>query len=246
MLPIGNRPIVDYVVEDCIKAGVTDIYFVVGTQSTQLQTYYGHNLQLEQYLRANDKHDAIKLIKPSKVVQFHYITQPADGRYGTAIPVALAATHIGCDESVLVLMGDDFIWSHDGSSEVRRLIEATPSGTSSLLAVEVPKSQVSKFGVIEYTGDHNYVRIVEKPKSADAPSNLINISKYLASPELLRQAVRYAAEPAIDNAEHYFTTIPIDRYITAGGAIKVVPARGRYLDGGTLEGWLEANNVVAQ
>ena len=241
MLPIGNRPIVDYVVQDCIAAGITELYFVVGEQSDQVRRYYGRNEPLEAYLERNNKLDQLGATLPDGVT-VHFVTQPELGAYGTAVPVALAAAQLDSDESIVVVMGDDFIYNQDGSSEIARLIEATPEGQNSMLGVEVPHEEVSKYGVIEKTVDNEFIRIVEKPAIEDAPSNLINVSKYVLNAKTLRLIREFVIEP---HEGEYYITDPINQAIQAGETMKVVPARGQFLDGGTLEGWLHANQVVA-
>lgn len=244
MLPVGNRPLVDYVVQDCVAAGITDIYFVVSEGSTQLQAYYDNNEVLNNYLRANGKEDYLPRVAPITGVKLHYITQDTSGKYGTAIPVALVAPHIPEDESVVVLMGDDFIYNRDGSSETARLLEATPAGGNAMLGVNVPLEQVNRYGVIEMNGNDEFVRIVEKPQPGVAPSTLINVSKYVFNSDMLRHIAEYAQVDL--GGSEYLITEPINHYIHGGGTFKVVPATGQYLDGGTVEGWLHANNVVAQ
>ncbi|MCB9819824.1 hypothetical protein H6796_00740 [Candidatus Nomurabacteria bacterium] len=240
MLPIGNRPIVDYVVRDCLLAGIDELIFIVGEDSTQLEDYYRSNIKLNDYLERNGKSDKLPMVAALKNVKLHFITQPSYGKYGTAVPVALASEYIGAGESAVVLMGDDFIWNKDGSSEVKRLIESTPNGECGLLAAEVPKDEVSRYGVIERDSDGNYIRIIDQPKPDEAPSNLINISKYILTKEVIDAA---ASLPPASNGEYQLPDA-INDYVTGGGAVKVVPAKGEYLDGGTLEGWLHANNIV--
>ena len=240
MLPIGNRPLVDYVVQDCIAAGITDIIFVVGEQSTQLQDFYRSNIPLNDYLKRNGKDDKLPLIAPLKDVQLHYVVQPGTGKYGTAVPVALAAEFVEPGESVVVLMGDDFIYNPDGSSEVKRLIEATPTGSCGLLAASVPQDEVGKYGVIEQDEQQNYLRIIDQPRPDEAPSNLINISKYVLTKEVIDKAANL---PAAHNGEYQLPDA-INDFVSQGGVVKVVPAQGQYLDGGSVEGWLQANNTV--
>jgi UTP--glucose-1-phosphate uridylyltransferase len=242
MLPIGNRPIVDYVVEDCIQAGIRDIYFVVGEQSSQIKTYYGENKALTDYLIANGKADKAAQIAPHKDVAFHYIIQPA-GKYGTAVPVALCADQIDLDESVVVLMGDDFIYNANGSSEVSRLIAGTPEDSSAMLTVEVPLTEVHRYGVFELNKNHEFIRIVDTPTPEEAPSQFINISKYVLNGEARRVISRYYEGQV---AGEYQVTEAINQYVQAGGVLKVIPARGEYLDGGNLKGWLHANEVVCR
>jgi UTP--glucose-1-phosphate uridylyltransferase len=249
MLPVGNRPIVDYVVEDCIKAGITDIIFVVSEQFNQLQTYYGNNQLLEEYLAHKGKQKELDEVKGlSKKANFHYIVQDQHQPHGTAVPVGLCANMVNQGEHVLVLMGDDFIYNADGSSEVERLIkqvEAT-GATAGLLAAHVPKEEVGKYGVIEMsTSDGNdfFARIVEQPKPEEAPSNLINISKYLFDAQMFGFVKQVLAEPPAANGEYQIIEA-LNHYVKSGKPLTVVEATGEYLDGGTLPGWLHANNRV--
>lgn len=242
MLPIGNRPLVDYVVQDCLKAGIADIYFVVSEGSTQLQNYYGDNGALNAYLVAAEKEELLPLVAPLKNVNFHYITQNNDGKYGTAIPVGLVAPYIQPGESVVVLMGDDFIYNRDDSSEVARLLAATPENGNAMLGVNVAREAVSRYGVVDLDANNNFVRIVEKPAPEYAPSTLINVSKYVLNYDLITAIANYATVPL---SGEYYITEPINQYVLGGGSVKVVPAQGQYLDGGSVEGWLHANNVVA-
>jgi UTP--glucose-1-phosphate uridylyltransferase len=241
MLPIGNRPIVDYVVQDCIAAGITDIYFVVSEWMTQIQAYYGENGLLDTYLIGNNKEDKLPLVRPPADVQFHFITQDTNGKYGTAIPVSLVLPYLQQGESAVLLMGDDFIFNADGSSEVRRLLDATPEGGNAMLGASVPREAVSRYGVIDMNERSEFVRIVEKPTPEEAPSTLINISKYVFNHELLSEIARYA-DLALTG--EYYITEPINQYVLNGGSVVVTPAKGQYLDGGSEGGWLHANNVV--
>lgn len=240
MLPIGNRPIVDYVVQDCIAAGINDIYFIVGEQSTQIQNFYRSNIQLNDYLKRNNKTDKLPLVAPIQGVSFHFIVQPSQGKYGTAVPVGLANDYIAQDESAVVLMGDDFVYNKDGTNEVARLIDAAENG-GAMLGVSVAPESVSKYGVLELDDAGNYRRIVEKPSVEEAPSTLINISKYVLPKAAIAAAVDVAPNPI--RGEYEITDV-INQYVTTGGSIKVVEANGQYLDGGSVEGWLHANNTV--
>lgn len=240
MLPIGNRPIVDYVVQDCLKAGITELIFVVGEDSTQLQDYYRTNIKLKDYLERHGKSDKLSLIAPLSGVKLHFVVQPSHGKYGTAVPVALAAEYLDDGESAVVLMGDDFIYNADGSSEVQRLIEATPDGECGLIAVEVSSEDVSRYGVIVKNNDNYYERMVEKPAPKDAPSNLINPSKYILTKEVCEQARTITA----DKSGEYYIIDAINQYVEQGGKMKVHMSVGQYLDGGSVEGWLHANRVV--
>jgi UTP--glucose-1-phosphate uridylyltransferase len=243
MLPVGNRPLVDYVVQDCIVAGIRDIYFIVSGEKTQLEAYYSENIALNDYLLANNKADFIGDVTPPADVAFHYLIQPQGGKYGTAIPVSLIIPELEAGESIVVLMGDDFIYNHDGSSEVARLLNATPENGNAMLGVNVAPHEVSRYGVLELNDESEFVRIVEKPTPEEAPSTLINVSKYVLNYDLLQEIARYSAS---EKDGEYYITDPINDYVTSGGSIKVIPTQGQYLDGGSVESWLRANEVVVR
>ena len=226
MLPVGKRPIIDYVVQDCLAAGIREFIFVVSEQSSQLEAYYRSNIHLNDYLRRKGKEDMLPLIAPLKA-NMHFVTQPSYGKYGTAVPVALASDYINTDESAVVLMGDDFMYNPDGSSEVARLIAAT-------------HESISRYGAIVIDESGHFREIVEKPRPEEAPSDYANIGKYV----LTKQVIDSCADIAVSPRGEYDLTDAITQFAQAGGAVKVVPAVGRHLDGGSLDGWLYANNVV--
>lgn len=240
MLPIGTRPVIDYVVRDLIDAGINDIYFVVGEQSTQVQSYYRSNIQLNDYLKRQGKEDKLPLVAPIEGVKFHFIVQPSAGKYGTAVPVGLVNDYIEEDELVAVIMGDDFIYNRDGTNEIKRLIDAADEG-GSMIGVNVAREDVSKYGVLQLTEQGNYQKIIEKPSVEDAPSTLINVSKYVLPKVAIQAATTISVNPT--RGEYEITDV-INQYVVQGGSIKVVEAKGEFLDAGSVEGWLHANNVV--
>lgn len=247
MLPVGNRPLVDYSVQELVAAGVTDIYMVISNvEPCQVRAFYQDNIALNQYLMDRGKEDRLKLAKtlPDNV-KVHYIQQDPSGKYGTAVPIAMVVEEYKIDEPVLVFMGDDFIWNPGGESSADSLLKILQNDEeSSILGVEIPKEQVEKYGVFSVS-DGLLTGVVEKPSVEDAPSNLINVSKYVMSPALLKEIVEYVkAHDFGPRDQEYVVTDPIDSYIKKGGVMRVATTSGEYLDGGSVEGWLHANNVV--
>lgn len=247
MLPVGNRPLVDYSVQELVKAGVTDIYMVISNvEPCQVKAFYQDNLALNQYLTDRGKSDRLELAKtlPDNV-KIHYLPQDPSGKYGTAVPVAMVAEEYNITEPVLVFMGDDFIWNPSGKSASDSLLEAVRNDQeSAMIGVEVPHDQVDKYGILSIE-DGLLTNVVEKPAVEDAPSNLINVSKYIISPELMQEIVAYVNTHDFGpKDQEYIITDPIDTYIKKGGTMRVVSAEGQYLDGGSVEGWIHANNVV--
>lgn len=247
MLPVGNRPLVDYSVQELIASGVTDIYMVISNvEPCQVREFYRDNLALNQYLADRGKTDRLELAKtlPNHVT-IHYTTQDPAGKYGTAVPIAMVTKEYNLNEPVLVFMGDDFIWNPNGPSASQSLLNSLVSSTdSAILGVEIPKESVDKYGVLS-AQDGCLTGVVEKPKVTEAPSNLINVSKYIMSPALLQEIVDYVDTHDYSPLDQeYLVTDPIDSYIKKGGIIRVAPTSGEYLDGGSVEGWVHANNVV--
>ena len=247
MLPVGNRPLVDYSVQELIKAGVKDIYMVISnTEPCQVREFYRDNLALNQYLIERGKEDRLALAKtlPDDVT-IHYTVQDPSSKYGTAVPIAMVVKEYNINEPVLVFMGDDFIWNPDGESASEALIKSIQNETeSAILGVEIDPSKVEKYGVLS-AQDGKLVGVVEKPTPAEAPSNLINVSKYIMAPDLLNRIVKYVDENDFGpKDQEYMVTDPIDEFIKDGGIMRVAPTSGEYLDGGSVEGWLHANNVV--
>lgn len=247
MLPVGDRPLVDYSVQELIKAGVTDIYMVISNvEPCQVKAFYQDNAALNQYLIDRGKTDRLALAKtlPDNV-KIHYIPQDPAGKYGTAVPIAMAVEEYGINEPVLVFMGDDFIWNPGGESASESLLKAVQNpDESATIGVEIDPQEVGRYGVFSVEGD-KLTGIIEKPKVEEAPTNLINVSKYIMSPALLQEIVQYVHEHDFGPMDQeYIITDPIMDYVRNGGIMRVARAQGDYLDGGTVAGWLHANNVV--
>lgn len=245
MLPVGTRPVVDYIVQDIIRAGVKDIYFVVGEQSTQVQSYYRSNIQLNDYLRRAGKEDKLPLVAPLRDVRIHFLTQPSTGGYGTSIPVGLASEFIEPGESAFVVMGDQFFWRVDGGSNAADLAELVEARglSAGLLGNPVEEEFIPQTGIIETDQQDNFVRIIEKPKLEEAPSNLSNSSFYVLNKEIFELARTLPANPQRGEFE---LTDAINAYIAGGGIIAVGEAKGDYMECGSPSGWLQANNAMAE
>lgn len=245
MLPIGNRPIIDYIVQDCIKAGINELIFVVSEQSSQLQDYYRSNIPLNDYLARQKKEELLKLVAPLKDVTLHFVVQPSYGKYGTAIPIAIASSYVLEGESVLVPGGDDFFYNPDGSSEIARLLESTPSGESGILAAVLPESDTltGRYGYVEEDENGYLIKVTEFPDIIPSPF-VKNVTKYLLNYEMLQAIKRHADQDVPDLGTEFSILGPFSDMISKGSKMKVVHAQGQYLDGGTLEGWVHANNVV--
>lgn len=246
MLPVGNRPLVDYSVQELIQAGVKDIYMVISNvEPCQVKEFYSENRALNDYLLARGKRDRLELAKtlPDDVT-IHYVQQDPSGKYGTAVPVAMVAEQFQIDEPVFVYMGDDFVWNPDGEPVAETLLNAVQNpDESALVGVSAPESALLNGGALTIQ-DEKIVKITEKPKPEQV-TGIASISKYIIAPPLMREIVEYVhAHDFGPLDQEYMITDPFASYIEKGGVMRVARTSGEYLDGGTLEGWVHANNVV--
>lgn len=244
MLPLGNRPLVDYVVQDCIAAGVTDIYFVVGEQSEQLQSYYRDNIALNDYLRTKNASKLLDIVR-TPAASFHYIVQPSYGKYGTSVPIALCRDFIEPGEQFLAIMGDQSFFQPDGTSNARRLIELVSSRgvRSGLLGTPVRAEDIGQYGIIEHDEQDMYTRIIEHPMPGETQSTLNNASFYLFDQPVLDYISADLDKPH-DAGKEYWLIDALNNYVADGNPVVVGEAEGTYLDCGNVHGWLHANQVV--
>ncbi len=247
MLPVGNRPVIDYVVEDCIRAGITEFIFVVGEEFDQIKRYYGQNQILEEYLESKGKHKELEEVRAlNKRARFHYVVQDQYQPYGTTVPLWLSRHLIKPGESFLYVSGDQFFWREDGSSEMADFLQqADAAGTpTAMLGNEVPWEDVHLYGIISTKQDNGVEildKVLEKPKREEATTNLNNSTCWLLNSDILpfvNENMEHNNSP-----EHFFTD-PANAYAAAGNKMAVVRAKGHYMDCGTTKTWLRANQRI--
>ncbi len=248
MLPLLQRPWIDYVVDDCIKAGVTDIIFVVKEQDTQIRHYYSEDGYTKRYLERMNKSDKyIQIADLHTKARFTFVEQTEQDKYGTAVPVLLAKKHVINEDAFLVIGGDDYFYNSDGTSEVANMIDTfNKSNASGLVTcINVPKSLIGKYGIADYREEDGYkflIKQVEKPEPDEINSTLATISKYIFTPKLYD----YLEGQELDkkSGELYITTA-YAKYAQDYNVVLHSPT-GRYLDSGYLLGWLKSNLTMAK
>lgn len=251
MLPICNRPVIDYAVEECISAGITDIFFVVSPDFEQLRSYYTANAPLEEYLAQRGKHEQLAELQaiPHKA-NFHYIVQDPSGPYGTAVPLWLARDAVASDEHFVVMFGDGFVFEQNSANNISRLMHSVEeyNAAGAILGIEMDEQQLSTCGCIKTRQNTNIApmleAIVEKPAPGSAPSNLANATYLILNNNVMTHIESILQSP---NAQgEYYLTDAITMLAASGSDIVVVPSNGQFLDGGELAGWVRANNIMLQ
>jgi UTP--glucose-1-phosphate uridylyltransferase len=185
MLPVLDKPAIQYVVEEAVRSGIEDILIVSGRGKRTIEDHFDRSFELEYYLETKGKDDELKQVREvSDLASIHYIRQRDPLGLGHA--VAVAEQHIG-DEPFAVMLGDD-IMAEDNPLLADMLRVHERYGRSVIAVQEVPRADISLYGCVQpdFVEDNlaRIVTIVEKPKPADAPSNLAAIGRYVLTPEI--------------------------------------------------------------
>jgi UTP--glucose-1-phosphate uridylyltransferase len=186
MLPLLDKPAIQYVVEEAVRAGLSDILIITGRGKRSIEDHFDRSIELEHYLESKGKFDELKQVREiSDMATIHYIRQRDPLGLGHA--VAVAEEHVG-DEPFAVLLGDDIMAETNPLlSEMLRIHDRY--GRSVLAAMQVPRTDIALYGCIEpeFVEDDRLARvlsIVEKPDPDTAPSNLAAIGRYVLTPEV--------------------------------------------------------------
>jgi UTP--glucose-1-phosphate uridylyltransferase len=186
MLPVVDKPVVQYLVEEAVASGIEEIIFVTGRGKRAIEDHFDVSYELEDTLVEKNKHDLLEVVrKISTLAKFSYVRQPVPLGDGHAI---LQAAHlVDDDESVLIIFGDCIYDS--AVPAAKQLIESYEKFHATIIGLsEVDRGEVSKFGVIdgEKIDERNMkvVDIVEKPSPEEAPSTAVAVGKYIITKEV--------------------------------------------------------------
>ena len=185
MLPIVDKPTIQFIVEEALNSGIEDILIVTGKGKRPIEDHFDANLELEMNLREKGKTELLKLVEETTDVNLHFIRQSHPKGLGHAVLQAKA--FVG-NEPFVVMLGDDLM--EDEVPLSKQLINDYEKTHASTIAVmKVPHEETSKYGIINpgtqvEKGLYNVKNFVEKPEPDKAPSNLAIIGRYLLTPEI--------------------------------------------------------------
>lgn len=215
MLPLGNRPIMQLVVEECIDAGIEEIIIVATPDGVKIYEDYFHNAvpKIEAQLASQGKSDRFEPVK--KVLNFPKITvieQDQSLPYGNGSPIASAREFIDDDEAFIVAYSDDVVF---GKSAVKDLMDAFsehPDAAAIIAGQPVKHEEIKKYASISMNGD-KLVELVEKPDPAEAPSDLASYGRYLLTPEVFEHLnpANIGLDGELWTADAIARLIPTDR-----------------------------------
>lgn len=241
MLPVVDKPAIQYVVEEAVSAGLHDVLMIIGRNKNALANHFDSVIELELALEAKgDKTRLDRVVESSELADIHFLRQGDPKGLGHA--VSRARRHIG-DEPFAVLLGDDLIDARDPL--LTTMIAEQESRQATIIALmEVEPSTIHMYGcaAVEATDDPDVVRVtglVEKPAPEDAPSNLAIIGRYVLTPEVFdvldRTAPGKGGEIQLTDA---LQELAADESI-AGGVYGVI-FRGRRYDTGDRLDYIKA------
>jgi len=187
MLPVIDKPVIQYVVEEVVASGIKDIIIITGGQKRAIEDHFDRSLELERFLKRKKKKKELNEIKRiAHLANFIYIRQKGE-TYGNAIPVLAAKPVIG-KESFVVIWGDEFIIANPPRLlQILKVYEKYPGIVISGIRIK-NKNQLSRYGVAEIEKIEKRIfkikKIIEKPLPSEAPSNLATIGAFILPPEI--------------------------------------------------------------
>ncbi|MBT2732762.1 MULTISPECIES: UTP--glucose-1-phosphate uridylyltransferase GalU [Carnobacterium] len=185
MLPIVDKPTIQFIVEEAINSGIEDILIVTGKSKRPIEDHFDSNPELEANLKSKGKMELLELVEETTGLNLFFVRQSYPKGLGDAVLQAKA--FVG-NEPFVVMLGDDLM--EDEVPLTKQLINGYDKTHASNIAVmKVPHEETSKYGIIDVEGQvdettYNVRRFVEKPKPEDAPSDLAIIGRYLLTPEI--------------------------------------------------------------
>jgi UTP--glucose-1-phosphate uridylyltransferase len=195
MLPLVDKPVIQYVVEEAIASGLDEIVMVTGRYKRAIEDHFDVSFELESFLAEKGNEDLLREVQAvSDLAQFAFIRQGSPRGLGHAV---LTARPLAGDGPFAVFLGDDLIDSKVPA--MKQMMAVYEKEKCSVIAVErVPKDRTSAYGIVKVAPGggpvHRVLDLVEKPKPEEAPSNLAIIGRYILTPEIFEELARTAAD----------------------------------------------------
>lgn len=185
MLPIVDKPTIQYIIEEAVESGIEEILIITGRNKRAIEDHFDKSIELEYQLQQNNKTKLLEMVKNiSNIVNIHYIRQKEPKGLGHAI--SCAKTFVG-NEPFAVMLGDDIVYNEIPC--LKQLIDCFNEYKTSIIGVQtVPKDEVYKYGIVNslHIEDRVYKvkDLVEKPSIDEAPSNIAILGRYIITPKI--------------------------------------------------------------
>lgn len=187
MLPIVDKPTLQYIIEEAVASGVEEILIITGRNKKSIEDHFDKSVELELELENKGKHDLLETVRGiSNMVNIHYIRQKEPRGLGDAI---YCARYFIGDEPFAVMLGDDIVDNGNGTPCLKQLIDVYEKYQTTILGVqEIDKKDTDKYGIIDGKKMENDVykvdALVEKPSTESAPSNVAILGRYIITPDV--------------------------------------------------------------
>jgi UTP--glucose-1-phosphate uridylyltransferase len=240
LLPIIDKPLIQYAAEEAIAAGINTLIFVTGRNKRAIEDHFDNNYELEVELRAKGKiaqADMVKNILPPGV-ECIFVRQIEQLGLGHAV---LCAERVVGDEPFAVLLADDFLLQEGKGVTEDLACSFEKSGKTQLSVMEVTGPAISNYGVIirdNQTG--NVLGLIEKPSFSEAPSTIASIGRYVLTPDIF--GILRSQQAGADGEIQLSDAINAQ---AVKNAVEAVPLKGRRFDCGSIQGYLDAIIHVA-
>ena len=236
MLSLVDKPLIQYGIEECVAAGLTQSIIVTSRGKTTIEDHFDQSFELEQMLAKRQKSDLLAVAQSvAKLTQISYVRQAAALGLGHAV---LCARELVGPEPFAVVLSDDVIDSVAPCVGQLAAVHAQ-YGTSVVALIEVPREQISAYGVVEADeispGLYRIRSLVEKPKPEEAPSNLAIIGRYVLTPQIFDSLTRIAP-----GAGGEIQLTDGMRHLLGSQPIYGLKFEGRRFDAGDKQGFLRA------
>ena len=245
MLPLVDKPVIQYGVEEAVGAGIEQVIIVTSSQKRAIEDHFDHSYELEHLLESKGDIEMLRRVRQiGDMAQVSYVRQKEQLGLGHAV---LMAKELVGHEPFAVILSDDVVISETPC--IGQLIEANRETHSSVIAVmEVPHDEVSRYGVIDPDPDYSShdsrlyrIRgVVEKPAPEDAPSNLAIIGRYVLTPKIFEKL-----EEIPTGAGGEIQLTDAIAALTSDQDVYAYAFEGRRYDAGTTMGWLKASIDLA-
>lgn len=237
MLPIVDKPTIQYIIEEALASGIKDILIITGHNKRSIEDHFDYNPELELNLREHGKDELLALVKEIGDINLHYIRQKEPKGLGHAI---LCAKSFVGDEPFAVLLGDDVVYNEEQPCLQQLLDVYDATGASVLGCQTVPQEKVSYYGIVasEATEDARIFKVndmVEKPAVEEAPSRLAVLGRYVITPEIF--AILEQTAPGRGGEIQLTDALKV---LAKEQAMYAYDFVGRRYDVGDKQGYLEA------
>lgn len=233
MLPIVDKPTLQYIVEECVQSGIEEILFITSPYKKNVEDHFDQSFELEQRLLKSGKIEQLEMIKNiSKMCKIYYIRQGEP--LGSAHAISLAKPFVGNDDFA-VLYGDDLMKYE--VPVLKQLIDMYEKYDANIIGVqEVDKNLVYKYGIIEYDKGNKIKNIIEKPSIKNAPSNIAGLGRYIVKNDIFNE---FETLNKGANEEYQFTDAMLS--LMKKQDFYACKFKGTYYDIGSQIGYIKAN-----